>query len=353
MKEVKGMKNRIWNEDIDAIIKVPLPWEKLQNLNILITGATGYLMVYLVYTLLRLNEGMRGLNIGIFCLCRSVEKVLVKYKDVLGRKDLHFIYGDVCEEWESEQKMDIIIHAASPANPYAWSVQPINTLTTNIFGTRSMLEYARKHNVIRCMYFSSSSVYGKRECTDKLSESNTGEFSFTDCRYCYGVGKGASELLCKSYIQEFGIDIVMVRPFIIYGPGMDISMKKAFTDFLFATLEGKNIIVKSNGSAVRSYCYIADAIKAIFTVLLTGKSGEVYNIANSREDISIKQLAETFLKIGGNNTNICYEMSGEGERYLNTICDCLSADTSKIEKLGWKADIDLEEGIYRTLESYK
>ena len=346
----------IVSQDIENIMGTNILWEKWKDKKILVTGATGYLMTYFVKLLIQLNKEMQ-MNISVYCLCRSKEKVLQKFGDIYEEPDLNFIYSDICEPFECS-KMDIIVHAASPANPALWNKYPVETMKANILGTSLLLEKAVKWETTEFVYISSSSVYGSAEQEVKLDENYRGKADFCDYRYAYNLGKQTGELLCKSYEEQFGLKVKIVRPFIVYGPGMEINQKKAFTDFLFNVLEEKDIVLKSDGHVMRSYCYIADAISGIATVMLNGEYGRAYNIANAKESISILDLAKTFSYISEKEnkrkSQIVFDIPKENQNsYLNSMSDSLLADTTELERLGWNAAYSLNDGIVRTVKYYK
>ena len=237
--------------------------------------------------MLKLNEA-KDANIKISIMVRSREKVEHLFPDVDIRQ-LNVVYGDICNSaWLQWGSADYFINAASPANPAVWFQSPFETLDALTSGTRNVLKACKKWGVKKLLHISSSVVYGADAGRgERLKEDSVGKIDFNEMGNIYAVGKIVGELFCKTFMREYGIDYCVARPFIIYGPNMDISMKKAFTDFLYNVLEGKDIIMKSDGLAERSYCYVADLVSGLFAILLNGKVGEAYNVANSHEIVSI------------------------------------------------------------------
>lgn len=341
--------NRIVKEDIDRILNEKFPWKEISNRKILITGSTGHLMTYLIHTLVVAIREFH-LETQLYCLCRNSDKAQHKFGDIMDDKHIQFIYGDVCDKI-CYPVVDIIIHAASPANPTIWNEAPVDTLDANILGTINLLNVANDYKA-QFIFVSSSAVYGSIDIPIKLSEDDRGDICFNDFRYAYNVGKRTGEALCKCYEKQFGIDVKIIRPFIVYGPGMEYKSKKAFTDFLYNVINKQDIVLKSDGHVMRSYCYIADAISGFLMVIFRGVSGEAYNVANADEDISILQLANAFAYNSKENARVIFDLTQDSDKtYLKSISDSLLANTNKLKLLGWEAKSDINDGIRRTIIS--
>lgn len=347
------LKRNIINDDIIEIIEQPFPWKRLYGKKFFITGGTSYLMNYFIRVLLKLNE-IKDANIKISIMARSKDKVEHLFTDIDIRL-LDVVYGDICNsDWIQNGGADYFINAASPANPAVWYKWPFETLDALTSGTRNVLNACKKWEVEKLLHISSSVVYGTDTGRGKqLKEDSAGKIDFNEMGNIYAIGKIAGELFCQSFMKEYEMDYSVARPFIIYGPNMDISMKKAFTDFFYNVLEGKDILIKSDGLAERSYCYVADLVSGLFAILLNGKKGEAYNVANSYEVVSIYKLANTFASLSGGKSKVVCNAPRNDKKYLNVQIDSMTADTSKLEALGWEAKINLMEGVRRTLSCYR
>ena len=159
--------------------------------------------------------------------------------------------------------------------------------------------------------------------------------------------------MCVSWSHQYGLPIKIVRFFHTYGPGMSLNDGRVFADFVSDIVSGRNIKMKSDGSAVRSFCYLADATVAFFTVLLKGENGQAYNIGNEEGNISIVNLAHMLVKLFPEKrlrVETIQKIAKDG--YIKSIFAYLCPDTSKLRKLGWKAHYSLEEGFRRTVRSF-
>ena len=278
----------IITEDLNEIIKAPIDWERFSNKTVLITGASGFLPAYIVETLLFLSEKGIIKNNKILALVRNVEKANTRFNHYLNNENLQFIVQDVCNPINISEKIDFIIHAASQASPKFYGSDPVGTLNANIIGTSNLLELAKRNKVEKFLYFSSSEVYGNLNEDDiPTSEDKFGSIDPCNIRSCYSEGKRAGETICISWKHQFKIPIVIVRPFHTYGPGMDLNDGRVYADFIRNIVNNENIEMKSDGSAIRAFCYISDATIAFFKVLLSGEIGAAYNVGNDKNTYSI------------------------------------------------------------------
>lgn len=323
--------DKIIGEDINAIIGNDLSWGKLKNSTFLISGATGFIPSYLVKTLLALDK-----NIRIIGIIRDKDKAK---KIFLPNKNLKLIIQDISIPLLIKERIDYIIHAASPASPKYYSLDPVNTLKSNILGSFHLLELAKQKQVKGYLFFSSGEIYG--------------EIDPINVRACYAEGKRAGESLAIAYSTEFNIPIKIVRLFHTYGPGMTLGDGRVFSDFVADIVNSRNIVMKSEGKVKRCFCYISDMIAGIFTVLLKGQAGSVYNLGNNRAEISVKDLANLLVNLfPQKKLRVIREKREKTERYIETNILNNRPDTSKIRSLGWKAKYGLGKGFRRTINSF-
>lgn len=344
------MRNLIIEQDLKFITDSSLPWEKLEGKNILITGANGLLAAYLVETILFLNENRFKNRAKVFALDRNNNR-FTKYKN---RADLVFITQDVCKSINIENDIHFIIHAASQASPKYFGKDPVGTLSANILGTRNLLELAGLKKVESFLFFSSGEVYGGVSEKDMpIKEDVYGYLDPTKVRSCYAESKRMGETMCASWFHQYGVPAKIVRPFHIYGPGMRLDDGRVYADFVSDIVNNRNIIMKSDGSAIRSFCYIADAIIAFFTVLLKGENGQAYNVGNSKGEISILNLANLLIKLFPEKKLKVEKKEVIEKGYIKSEIVRHSPDIKKITELGWKPKYSLEEGFIRTIKSYE
>ena len=340
----------IYQNDLNEAIKSVIGIEKLKNSSIMITGASGLIGSYIVDILMKYNKNDNA-NIKVYALGRSKTKLNNRFSDI--KTDmLKYIEHDVNCEPDFDYKINYIIHAASNAYPAAFNNDPVGTILSNIQGTKLMLDYAKKHLADRFLFVSSGEVYGQGDILlDSFKEDYSGYVDIMQPRFCYPLSKRTAENLCYSYTKQFGLDTVIVRPCHSYGPNVSKSDNRASVQFVNNALKGEDIVMKSSGSQLRSYCYIADCASAILTVLINGKKCEAYNIANSNVKVTIAQFAQIVAKQSGNRVVFSVPNSLELEQQTPIAKQVLNAE--KLENLGWRGRFGIEEGIKHTLSVLK
>ena len=332
-----------WN-DVELIIRNIPNLETLFNKTILITGSTGMVCSPIVDIIAYLNK-TKDACIKLILLGRSKEKIKNRFLSVMSSNDYQFYEFDATKYTDYSFEVDYIIHGASNADPSLFSKEPVETFLCNIFGLYSMLELAKKNDKSRLLFVSSSEVYGNRQANN-IKPYREDEFGYVDIlnpRASYPSSKRAAETLCSSYSYEYGVDSVIVRLGHIYGPSITNSDSRASSEFSRNAKNKQNIIMKSPGTQLRSYCYSLDCASAILAVLVNGLTCNSYNVSNSNSIVSIRELAEKLASIG--NVNLVFV---EVKSY--NLMDNSALNSEKIEALGWKANFNLHEGIIRTLK---
>lgn len=344
--------NKIIKEDIVSIIKRFNAWEHFKNKTILISGANGFLPAYLVETFLSLAPSF---NTKVVAMVRNKEKANKRFHQYLSNPKLEIIEHDVCNEFNYESKIDFIIHAASQASPKYYGVDPVGTLSSNVQGTLNLIQLAKKNNVESFLYFSSGEVYGEVEEKDiPIKEDTFGYLNCATVRACYGESKRMGENICVSYHAQFGVKAKIVRPFHTYGPGMALDDGRVFADFVSNIVNKQNIVLNSDGSAIRPFCYLTDATLGFLTVLIYGENGQAYNIGNPNQEYSILELAKTLVNLYPElKLEVVMNNKTENNAYLKSPILRNSPNIDKAEKLNWKPTINVKEGFRRTIESFK
>lgn len=342
------------NDDLNEIINFPLPYEEFENSTFLITGAAGFLPAYIVESLLYLNK-KKNLNIKILALVRSLSKAKLRFKEHENDENLVLINQDVSEHpFPKFSNVDFIVHAASQASPIFYKTDPVGTLKANTLGTINLLELAKEHKTKDFLYFSSGEIYGQQpEELIPIKENTFGRVDTTSVRSCYAESKRMGETACVSYSFQYGLSTKIVRPFHTYGPGMSLSDGRVFSDFVSNIVHNQDIVLKSDGSAIRPYCYISDAIVAFFTVILKGKSGEAYNVGNPYAEVSVLELAQRLINLyPEKNLKLKQENRTKNDPYVQSPIQRNCPDISKIAELGWMPRYSIEGGFKKTIESY-
>lgn len=347
------MENKIVQEDLKNIVSHNLPWIKFRGKTVIISGANGFLASYLVKTLLYLNL-KRNYKTTVIGLSRNEEKAKKVFKSYLKDKYFKLVVQDINNPFKINLKADYIIHAASYASPKYFAIDPAGVLLPNTIGTYNLLELARKNHLKGFLFISSSEIYGEgKKGNSAFRETDFGRLDPTDQRSCYGESKRMGENMCVTWMNQFKVPIKIVRLFHTYGPGMDLTDGRIQADLVCDIVSGRDLILKSNGRAMRAFCYITDAVLGIFTVLLKGSVGESYNVANEKAEVTISVLAETLCDMfPEKKLKVSYQKRGKGDKYLRSKYLVVRPNTDKIRGLGWKPEYSLKNGFKRMVESY-
>jgi len=309
----------------------------------------------MVETLLYLNNTITNFNVTVLALVRSIIKAENRFSDYLDDPHLVFIEQDVSSTICIERDVHFIVHAASQASPKYYGTDPVGTLSPNVLGTINLMKLAVEKKIASFLYFSSGEVYGEVENSKMpVSEKEYGYLDPTIVRSCYGESKRMGENICVSYHHQYGVSVKIVRPFHTYGPKMMLDDGRVYADFVADILANQDIIMKSDGKAIRTFCYLADATAGFFTILLNGESGQAYNIANPAEEYSIADLAQKIAELDKKlNLKVIQAVSNDDDSYLKSSISRNAANIDKAKQAGWTPRINVEEGFRRTIESYK
>lgn len=340
-----NMKNQVYREALASGVESVPAREELREKKILVTGATGLIGSAIVDTLVYMNSAL-DYKLEIFAAGRNEEKLEKRFGKTDGM--VKFLKYDAEQPFLFDETVDFVIHCASNAHPSAYVKYPVETMTANMFGTQQLLEYLKRQGKGRLLLVSSSEVYGKKETDDLYKETDYLYVDILSSRACYPSSKRAAETLCACYLDEYQVDSVIVRPGHIYGPTMTEEDSRAYAQFVRNVLDGQDIIMKSSGQQLRSYCYVVDCVSALLTVLLRGKSGDAYNISNRDSIVTIREYAEAVAKEAGRK--VCIQEADEKEKKGYNMMTCSALDAKKLEQLGWEGKYPLEQGVKSMLE---
>lgn len=337
-----------YTEQIHISIKSNLFLKNLNNKKILISGATGMIGTYIVDILMILNTKFE-MNINIMVLSRNEKRIKERFGVYL--RDLHFKYKiqDVNSIIDLEDYYDYVIHAASNTHPKQYATDPIGTITTNIIGTKNLLDYSIKRKVERFLFLSSVEIYGENYGNiDRFKEDSLGFINCNTLRAGYPESKRTGEALCQAYRNKYNIETVIARISRTYGPTMHITDSKAISQFIIKAVLKENIILKSEGNQRFSYIYALDAAMASLFILINGKDGEAYNVVDESSDISLFELATFCAKIGDSRVIFSLPDRTEAKGYSTVTRGLLNGE--KLRRLSWSNQYNIKNGINCTIE---
>lgn len=344
------LENPVFREDMEYIASVDfIPWEKLREKTLLITGATGLIGFNFISALAYMNLH-RGLPLKIVALVRDEGKAKERFREIISAgAPLQFLVGDLEHIPAIEEKVDYIIHGGSPTASRYFAEHPVETIQMNLTGAATLLEMAREKQVEGFLFLSSMEVYGSLHREEKVSENHESFVDTMNPRSSYPEVKRMIEAMCSSYCAQYNIPTKVIRLTQTFGAGVRKEDNRVYAQFMRSALAGKDIILLTKGGTKHSYLYTADAVTAILTVLLKGENGEAYNAANDTTYCSIKEMAEFVAEMG--NIKVRINESQESrklyppELYMNLNID-------KLYNIGWKYKNSLENIYKRMMETY-
>ncbi|MDD2774235.1 MAG: NAD-dependent epimerase/dehydratase family protein [Elusimicrobiales bacterium] len=348
--------NPVISGDIRRITAVAgIPWSALEGKRVLVTGAGGFIPSYIIKTLLFLNETRFSRKIEILALAHDARRARKRFAADAGGGDMVFLRQTLSSPLKIKGPVDVIIHGASYASPAYYGSDPVGTLEPNVIGTCELLKLAREKKTQAFLFISSAEIYGKTAVgTKRLSETVSGELDPLELRSCYAESKRMGETMCVSWRAQYGVPVKIMRLFHTYGPAMKLNDGRVHSDFFGNVAAGRDIVMNSDGLAVRCFCYISDAVAGAFAVLLKGAPGEAYNIGNPEGCVSIAQFARLLVKLApAGKLKVVMNANGGKTGYIKSGIACQIPDISKAEKLGWKPVVSLEEGCKRTMAALR
>ena len=313
----------------------------LSGKKILMTGGAGFIGTSLARRLVDDNE---------IVVLDNLHRDSLTGTDLAEHGNLRFVQGDVLDLdqlRELSKGVTHVVHMAAIAGVDKVLESRVRTMRVNLIGTYNVLEAAYEAGTVeRLVDFSTSEVFGthayKVEETHVTSQGSVGE-----ARWTYAVSKLAGEYLAHSYFDEFGLPSVSVRPFNVYGPGQVGS--GAIHHFTVRALAGEELVIHGDGSQIRAWCYVDDVVEALLTILESDEAvGQVFNIGNPRSVVTVFDLAARICRLADSESQIVFRPL----HYTDVEMRIPNVDKAR-KLLGWEPQVDLDEGLARTIGWYR
>lgn len=366
LADVSAPADEVRLTDLDTIVtKLDQDMARMTGRRLLITGGAGFLGYYLVQAPLRWNDLHPDQEpVEVVVLDNYHRGVPTWLGELTARSDLQVRAHDVRAPLPDDLgRLDFVIHAAGIASPTYYRRYPIETMDANVSGLRHLLDHAVDQQesgepVHGFLFFSSSEIYGDPPPNAiPTPETYRGNVSCTGPRACYDESKRFGETLCVNFVRQHGLPLTMARPFNNYGPGMKITDGRVIADLCRDALAGRDLILLSDGSPTRTFCYVSDAVTGYYLILLRGRPGEPYNIGVEAPEVSMGELASRIVRLGTEifsyQGRVARGESGEHD-YLVDNPFRRRPDIAKARgELGYRPEVDLDEGLRRTLTWYR
>ena len=315
---------------------------------VLLTGGRGFLGRYFMEIFNSLNEQILKEKVKVIVL----DNLITSGKegaDIPSYENIEFINHNVIEKFSTDEKIDFIIHAAGIASPYYYRAYPLETLEVAINGTKNMLELAVQ-NSARLSFFSSSEIYGDPDSKNiPTKESYKGNVSCTGPRACYDESKRVGETLCNIFHNLKGVRTNTIRPFNVFGPGMQETDYRVLPNFTSRIKGDIPLQIYGTGNQTRTFCYITDAMEGFIRVILNGVPGEAYNIGNPKPEISVIELIEKIEFIL--DKKVKYNIVDYPDSYPADEPNRRCPDILKAKRqIKYQPKVDINEGLRRYIK---
>ena len=346
------MKNAEKQDCIEILDRNHNELKTLHNKTLFVTGATGFIGSAFVKAILYYNLNSNA-NIKIIALVRDVNRAEKIFASLIS-DNLFFVEGTVENLPSINYQIDYILHGASMTSSADFVNKPVDTIEITLKGTENILKLAKEKKVESVVYLSTMEIYGAiHDKSNYISESNYGYIDILNVRNSYPQSKKMADTMCLAYAKQYGVNVNIARLTQTIGPSIDYYDTRVAALFARAVIEGRDIILNTKAETTRNIIYITDAISALLILLNNGQSGEAYNVAYSKEVLSIADTAEMIAsKIAEGKTKVVFDLKNMEEYNINKEL-FLQLDTSNIQALGWRAEVDIEEAYRRMIKGMR
>lgn len=328
-----------YRADVERVASLDLPWERLTDKNIVVTGGTGLIGSFVVDVILAAVP-----SASITLLGRNAARA----KERFGER-ISFASWDAFSPAVPplEGPADYILHLASNTHPRAYATSPVGTIAANVIATNSLLSLAAEKRTSRFLFASSNEIYGEnRGDTELFDESYCGYIDCNTLRAGYPESKRCGEALCQAYMKEKNLDCVIARLTRTFGPTVLDTDSKASSQFFANALRGEDIVLKSEGRQFYSFLHVADSASGLLYTFLKGERGQAYNIADTSCDTTLRDLAAMIAACAGRK--VVFDLPDAVESAGFSKATKARLDGSRLRSLGWRARYDIREAVRST-----
>lgn len=338
--------NSIVQKDLNRFVETAPFLETIKNKSFLVTGATGLIGSVFIKCLLSLNVA-KNAQIRIIALARNE----IKAKQLFDDNSIEWFFQDMTSFTDIPcGQIDYVVHCANSTSSRFYVDNPVENINTAYIGTNNVLSFCKDKDVKGVVYLSSLECYGTINTDIPITENDMGYLTPTDVRSSYSLGKRATECLCHCYAKEYGVPVRIARLTQTFSAGVSLEDNRVFAQFAKSIVNNTDIVLHTLGESAKSYCYTIDAVTAILYLLIKGKDGEAYNVANSDTYISIRNMAQFLIDNFNGNCHLNVELRNDMGYAPVTK---LNLSTDKIKALGWQPVYSLNDMYTQLIDYYK
>lgn len=339
-----------YQQELQTLTGQSMSVGELSGKTVMLSGATGMIGKCIIDIMMQFNKDCAPDEcIRVIALSRNEGTARRRLEEYWDKDTFYYVSCDVNNQIPECGQADYIIHAASNTHPLQYSGDPVGTITSNVIGTKNLLDYAVSHGARRFCFLSSVEVYGEnRGDTERFTEDYLGYMNCNTLRAGYPESKRVGEAMCNAYARANGLDFVIPRLSRVYGPTMLPSDSKAVAQFIKKAVAGEDIVLKSAGMQLYSYTYVLDAAMGVLTVLLRGESGEAYNVSDIESEVTLREIAGWLAE--DNGVKVIFDIPDAAERAGYSTATKALLDTRKMTALGWRPQTHMREGLMKTVQ---
>ena len=357
MVGIECPEDSVFQEDLEKVVAIPLTWGKLHGSTVLVTGATGAIGSQIVRTLLAANR-LRQCQMHIIAMARSIEKAHQVFGDLLYRPSMEVLVADVTKVIHIDCAVDYIFHTAGVTASKEIVTDPVQTIEVSVIGTKNILDLAKEKQCKSVVFLSSMEVYGdvRADESHRSTENELGSIDLLKIRSCYPESKRMCENMCVCYAAQYGVPVKIARLAQTFGAGVSLHDNRVFAQFAKAAIFAEDIVLHTKGESNGNYCYTADAVSALLTILLHGEKSEAYNVVSENATTTIAQMAQLVAqKISKGRSRVVFDIPDDIMKYGYAPDVSLKLSSRKLELLGWKPIVapELETMYERLIASYR
>lgn len=336
----------VLEQDLAGIAALPLPWAQLAGRTVLVTGAGG-LLGSLAAAALEAADAVHGLGLRVVPVVRRHPNPAPPYRTQ------PLLIRDIREPFTVDGPVDYILHCAAVTDSKAMVERPVEVIDVAVNGTLNALRLAAEKQTKGVVYLSSMEVYGATgPALERAAEMDLGALDLEDPRSCYPESKRLCEALCTAFFTQYGVPVRVARPAQVFGAGADLAHStKVYAQFARSALSGEDIVLHTDGTSRGNYCYTADAVSALLTLLLCGEPGQAYNIANEALSMTVGEMAAFVARtLGKGVVQVVYDIP-QSNIHGYAASSNLRLSAEKLRGLGWAPRYDMED-MYRRMAAH-
>lgn len=343
--------NSFWSdamlEDFQSIGQELL--ETWKGKTIAVSGATGFVGSLLSRLFIWANETY-GLDTKLVLVARNEQKLRDMYELIRSNNNIAYVIRDFSGPSESlAEPFDLLVHTAAITTSKVMIENPVGVLDICYNGTKWAMESARKNEGSKVIYLSSMETNGSFNEPVVADENTLGYVDLTSVRSSYPEGKRVTELLCKCYAEQYGVNVTTGRLAQTFGAGLLPSEGRVFKQFAISAIKGEDIVLHTDGLSEGNYVYSIDALGAILLLAQKGKAGETYNIANEECHTTIRDMAKLVADNFSDGKSKLIIEAQDSSKFGYAAPTQMTLSSSKLRKLGWQPKNDLVNCYGRTI----